>query len=308
MPTLRQLSYLVAVADECHFGRAAQRVHVTQPTLSIQFAALESKLGVRLIERSRAGVYLTPLGRQVTEKARAVLADVQDIVDLTTASANEFAGNLRLGVPPTLGPYLLPHVIPEMHRRFPALKLYVREGTPRHIQEDLAAGDLDLVLTPAPVAHQGLDIRVLFEEAIFVVGAPDHELALADGITLADLKGHKVLTLESGHHLHTQVRELCAAYDAELLYEFEGTSLDTLRHMVGMNVGLSFFPELYIRSEMPTESEVKVLPLEDAALSREICMAWRSRSGLEPHYQAIADLVKLTCQTLFLSRRDSAER
>jgi len=296
MTTLRQLSYLVAIADERHFGRAASRVHVTQPTLSAQLGELERKLGTRLVERDRSGVTVTPLGREIVERARKVLADVQEITDLAASEVDGFAGNLKLGVPPTLGPYLLPHVVPEMHARYPKLKLYVKEGTPRHIQDALVSGELDLVLTPLPIEHRILEVRSLFKEPLRIVSAPDHPLATRDRVGLRDLKDQKVLTLEAGHHLHNQVRGLCDNYGADLLYDYEGTSLDTLRHMVGMGVGISFFPELYILSEIHSDKELKVLRLKDAELSREICMAWRSKSrigelGLEmaPLIQAAFD-------------------
>jgi len=278
MLTLRQLTYLVAIADERHFGRAANRVHVAQPTLSTQFAELERKLGTRLIERSRSGVTVTPLGRDIVDRARKVLADVQEIVDLAASEAQGFAGSLKLGVPPTLGPYLLPHVVPEMHARYPQLKLYVQEGTPRGIQDALAAGELDMVLTPMPIDNRALQVQSLFREQLHIVCAPDHRFASYDRVSLDDLQGEKVLTLESGHHLHDHVRGLCDSYGAELLYDYEGTSLDTLRHMVGMGVGISFFPELYILSEIRSDRELKVLQLEEAELSREMSMAWRVNS------------------------------
>lgn len=292
MPTLRQLQYLVAIADERHFGRAAQRVHVAQPTLSAQFSALEQKLGCRLMDRDRKGVSPTPMGREVIERARKVLRDVQGIVDFVDSHRADLSGKLKLGVPPTLGPYLLPHMVPVMHQRFPALKLYVRESTPRDIQDELLQGELDVVLTPAPVIHSSLEVRALFQEDLSVVCAPDHELLSKPAITLEDLRGQNVLTLEAGHHLHAQIRQLCDAHGAELLSDYEGTSLDTLRHMVGMGVGLSFFPELYIRSEMPTQAEVKVLKLENADLSRDICMAWRPGHGQAGHMEEIEAIIR----------------
>ncbi len=292
MPTLKQLTYLVAIADEQHFGRAADRVNVAQPTLSAQFAELERKLGTRLVERGRSGVSVTPLGRELVERARTVLSHVQEIIDLAASEKHGFAGKLKLGVPPTLGPYLLPYVVPELHKRYPRLKLHVKEGTPRDIQNAVVAGDLDIVLTPLPVEHRALEVHSLFKEPLRVVCAPDHPLAKHDRISPKDLKGQKVLTLASGFHLHSQVRGLCDSYGAELLYDYEGTSLDTLRHMVGMGVGISFFPELYILSEIHSDKELKVLHLDTADLSREICMAWRSRSTIATQSLEMAALIQ----------------
>jgi len=280
MPTLRQLTYLVAIADEGHFGRAAERVNVTQPTLSTQFAELERKLGIRIVDRDRSGVFVTPMGRELVDRARKILGDVQEMLDVASTGKQGLAGKLKLGVPTTLGTYLLPYVIPELHKRYPHLKLYVKEGAPRDIQNALVAGELDLVITPLPVEHGALEVHSLFRESLRIVCAPDHPLAQNDRVSLKELKGQNVLTLESNYHLHRQVRGLCDTYGAHLLYDYEGTSLDTLRHMVGMGVGISFFPELYILSELHSDKELKVLRLEDAELSRYICMAWRSNSRL----------------------------
>ncbi len=292
MITFRQLQYLVAIADELHFGRAAKRVNVSQPTLSSQFSALEQKLGRKLIERDRKSVFVTPLGREVVERARRILNDVQGLSDFVNASRAELSGKLKLGVPPTLGPYLLPHMVPVMHKRYPRLKLYISEGTPRNIQDALVRGELDMVLSPSPIVHSTLKVCRLFEEELFVVSAPDHELCSKPEITLDDLQGQKVLTLETGHHLHAQVRQVCDAHGAEMLFDYEGTSLDTLRHMVGMGTGLSFFPELYILSEMRSQKEVKVIPLKGPKISREVCMVWREGHGLSDHIDDIETIVR----------------
>lgn len=302
MPTLRQLQYLVAIAEERHFGRAAERVHVAQPTLSAQFSELERKLGLRLIERGRSGVSVTPFGREIVDRARKVLSDVQQISDMSASQKHGFAGKLKLGVPPTLGPYLLPYIVPEMHKRYPLLKLYVKEGTPSDIQDALVSGELDMAMTPLPVAHRTLEVGFLFKEALRIVCAPDHPLAFKQAVSPDDLKDQKVLTLEAGHHLHSQVRGLCDSYGADLLYDYEGTSLDTLRHMVGMGVGISFFPELYILSEIHSDKELKVLQLDEAELSRDICLAWRSKSIVGNQSDELMSLV----QDAFASRHDMA--
>jgi LysR family hydrogen peroxide-inducible transcriptional activator len=292
MTTLRQLTYLVAIADERHFGRAAKRVNVAQPTLSAQFAELERKLGTRLVERGRSGVSVTPLGREIVSRARKVLADVQEINDLAASEFSAFTGRLKLGVPPTLGPYLLPHVVPEMHRLYPRLKLYVQEAPPWRILDALASGDLDMVLTPTPVKNRALEVQPLFREKLHIVCAPDHRFASLESVSVDDLRGEKVLALESGHHLHDQVHNLCNSYGAEILYDFEGTSLDTLRHMVGMDVGISFFPELYILSEIRSDRELKVLELDEAQLSRKLTIVWRNNSNARHLGSQLQQLIK----------------
>lgn len=292
MPTLRQLSYLVALADEPHFGRAAQRLHVTQPTLSAQVAALERKLGADLVERGRGPVALTPLGREVADRARGVLTAVQDITELCAAAPHGLAGTIRLGVPATLGPYLLPHLVPALHATYPDLRLHVREGKQDFLRAELMGGRFDLLLTPLPAPMSGVTDARLFREPLLVAAPLDHRLAGRGEIARADLAGERVLGLEPGHHLHDQVRGLCESFGATLLRDFEGTSLDTLRQMVAMGAGLAFLPALYVRSEIGERGEVAVLRLRRARLERHIGMAWRESSSHDGHFRALADLIR----------------
>ncbi|MDN2567030.1 hydrogen peroxide-inducible genes activator [Aquibium sp. A9E412] len=292
MPTLRQLSYLVALAEERHFRRAAERVHVSQPTLSTQLQELERRLKAPLIERPSSRVALTPLGRDIAERARRVLAEVQDIVDLAAASQHGLSGTLRLGVPPTLGPYLLPHILPRLQARHPELKFYVREGKPHALQSDLQGGYYDLVVSPLPVTQADLAVERLFREPLLVVAARNHPLAGRQRIDRSDLAGQKVLAIEPGHHLHEQVRALCDELGATLLRDYEGTSLDTLRQMAGMGFGLAFLPALYVRSEIGARGEVAVIALEGRSLSRQIGLLWRRRSVHAERFAALAGVIR----------------
>lgn len=297
MPTLRQFKYLVALSEELHFRRAAERVHVTQPTLSAQIQELERQLKAPLVERGAAQVMLTPLGREIAERARRVLADVQDIQDLAASSQHGFQGTIRLGVPPTLGPYLLPHIVPDLHAGHPDLKLYVQEGKPADLQLELQSGRLDLVVSPLPINHTDLEVESIFREALLVAVAPDHDLAGKSRIERSDLAGQNVLAIERGHHLHDQVQQLCEDFNAVLLRDYEGTSLDTLRLMVGMGVGLAFLPALYVRSEIGNRGELEVMELETSGLYRQIGLAWRKRSVHAPLFKTIADLIRDTART-----------
>jgi len=296
MPTLRQLKHLVALSQELHFRRAAERMNVTQPTLSTQIQQLERQLQAPLVERGSTTVMMTPLGRQIAERAKAVLSDVQDIVDLAAASLHGFDGTIRLGVPPTLGPYLLPHIVPELHRSYPNLKLYVREGKPFDLQMDLQAGAFDLIVSPLPINHSDLDVERLFREPLRVVAAPDHPLASRPHIERTDLAGQRVLAIERGHHLHDQVVRLCDDFNAFLLRDYEGTSLDTLRLMVGMGVGIAFLPALYVRSEIGNRGEIKVLDLKNPSLYRQMGLAWRKRSVHAELFREFAELIRTTAE------------
>ncbi|HSM40409.1 MAG TPA: LysR substrate-binding domain-containing protein, partial [Afifellaceae bacterium] len=196
--TLRQLNYLVALSQELHFRRAAERMNVTQPTLSAQIQELERRLKAPLVERGTARVMLTPLGREIADRARRVIADVQDIVDLAASSQHGFDGTIRLGVPPTLGPYLLPHIVSDLHASYPRLKLYVREGKPADLQDELHTGSFDLVISPLPINHHDLEVERLFREPLHLVVAPDHPLMMKAKIERSDLAGQNVLAIEKG--------------------------------------------------------------------------------------------------------------
>lgn len=292
MPTFRQLTYLVALADELHFRRAAERVNVTQPTLSAQLQALERRMKVRLVERGSNRVTLTPIGREIADRARTVLADVQDMVDLAAASQHGLHGTIRLGVPPTLGPYLLPHIVPALHEAYPDLKLYVKEGKPVDLQTQLLAGGYDIVISPLPITHTDFEVERVFREPLLIVSAHDHAIASKEKISRSDLAGENVLAIEQGHHLHDQVRAICEEFGATLLRDYEGTSLDTLRHMAGMGVGLAFLPALYVRSEIGSRGEVAVRKLSAPSLHRLIGLTWRKRSVHARQFSAIAELVR----------------
>ncbi len=299
MPKLRQFEYLVALSEELHFRRAAERVNVTQPTLSSQIQELERTLDAPLVERSSKHVALTPLGREVAERAKLVLSEVQEIVGLAAASQHGHLGSLRLGVPPTLGPYLLPQFVASLHSKHPDLKLYVKEGKPADLQAQLQAGSFDLVVSPLPITQADLAVVRLFREPLKVVAAPDHPLATKQHIERKDLAGQKVLAIERGHHLHDQVAQLCEDFGAELLRDYEGTSLDTLRSMVGTGVGIAFLPALYVQSEIRNRGEIAVLELKNANLYREIGLTWRRRSVHAAFHDQIAQLIKATAQEKF---------
>lgn len=250
MPTLRQLEYLVAVADLQNFGRAADACHVSQPTLSQQLRALEDRLGVVLIERRTSGAELTPIGREITARARKLVIEAQDIRDLAHRASKNLAGILRFGATPTLGPYLMPPIIAALHREQPDLRLHISEGIPEEQALALSRGALDMLLGPLPIEGSDLEVQPLFRERLRLVAAPDHPLALRAKLSVDDLKGADVLSLGNNHHLHRQVIEICAEFGMGLLRDYEGTSLDSVHQMASSGLGLAILPELYIRSDV----------------------------------------------------------
>ena len=292
MPTVKQLRYLVAVADTLHFRRAAERSHVSQPTLSGQLRELENRLGIQLVERSRTRVVLTPVGKEIATLARTVLRDVQKIVEIAKHGEQPLGGTIRLGVLPTLGPYLFPHILPELHESYPDLKLYVREGMPNDLMHGLEEGQLDLLLYALPVRGADLHTTRLFREPLWIAAPTDHRLAQKELAERSDLKGETVLALERGHRLHDQVSHLCEQYGATLSLDYEGTSLDTLRQMVGLGMGLSFFPSLYVQAEILEDDQIVARQMRSRPPSRTVGMIWRKNSTRRGDFVMLAKLIR----------------
>ena len=292
MPSVRQLEYLLAIAETRHFRRAAERVNTTQPTLSGQLKALEDRLGAQLVERTRSRVVLTPIGVEVAETARRVLRDVQNIRDLCARQGDGMAGVMRLGVPPTVCPYLLPRVVPDLHKSYPALKLYAREDLPQPLLRGLDDGSHDAIIMPLPI--QGADFKTveLYREPLLLAVPSDHRLAKKGVVQSADLANEDVLTLGPAYQLHTIVVSLCEELGARVRYDYEGTSLDTLREMVSVGLGVTFLPSLYVRSVLTRDPSIKVLEIRGRAVYRTIGMAWRRSSARQDAFGAIADVIR----------------
>ena len=287
--SIPQLECFVAVAELSSYRRAAERLRTSQPTLSNNILALEGLMGVRLFERSRAGTLLTAVGRDLLPGARRVLEEVRGLVDQVDEISRGPAGTYRLGVTPTLGPYFLPHVLPQIHRRYSALRLYVREGAPLALEAGLASGDYDLILTALPVEAPRLTVVPLFREPLKLVLCADHPLANRSQIERRDLVGESVLTIEAHHHFHRQIADLCERLGAHVRRDYEGTSLDTLRQMVVMGMGVAFLPSLYIRSEIHRPRELRVTELHDEVIERTHALAWRVSSPARALFGEIAD-------------------
>ena len=291
MTTLRQLEYLVALADAQHFGRAAASANVSQPTLSQQLRTLESRLGVTLVERGDSPVQLTPVGREIADRARGVLLGVADMTALAARAVTGVAGTVRFGVTPTLGPYLMPPVVADLHRIYPDMRLYMREGIPDEQLAELRRGSLDMLLVPLPVSGSDLAIEPLFSEPLHLVAAPDNPLCTRSPLMKSDLVGSGVLSSDPRHHFHRQARDICIDLGAELLRDYEGTSLDSLRQMAGSGIGLAILPELYLRSEVGGEEMVQRLDIRDWSATRSIAAVWRQGAAYSDSYRLIADAI-----------------
>ncbi|MEM8797420.1 MAG: hydrogen peroxide-inducible genes activator [Pseudomonadota bacterium] len=300
MPSLRQLEYLLAVDDTKHFRRAAEKLGISQPTLSAQISSLERNLGVQLIERSRSRVMLTDIGQAVCLPARRIQRDVQEIQDITSGPKMGLGGTLKLGLTPTIAPYLLPAFIRDLHKQAPELQLYLREEKPQLLPESLASGRYDAVILPVPIKSAELFARPLFREPLFLVAPANHAFNNGrEGIKREDLRDQTILILEEGHQLREQVVALAEDFGANLRSDYEGTSLDTLKEMVALEMGLSFLPGLYAEHSLPGDTSVNIVPLAGRALYRTIGLVWRKASGRDGEFNTIAESVVRAVKTRF---------
>ena len=299
MPSLRQLEYLVAIEEHRHFRRAAEQCGVSQPTLSAQLRTLERRLGSDLVERSHSRVIMTSFGDQIAVLARRVLSDVAEMRHLAVSEGTGIGGIVRLGLPPTIGPYLLPRMIPDLHAAYPGLKLYVREDFPKALPPALEQGRHDVLVVPLPIGRKEVDTEPVFREPLYLAMASDHPLASKRRVDRRDLQGQSILTLEAGHQPHEQVEGLCAEVGADLQSDYEGTSLDTLREMVGMGMGLSFLPGLYVGSALGQDPAIKVVTLVGAPIFRTIGLVWLKSSARAEEFRTLAEHFRKTVRREF---------
>lgn len=291
LPSLRQLRYLVALAGHGHFGRAASSCNVTQSAFSAAIQELETTLDASLVERSKRHVLITPLGREVVERARAILRAAEDLAEAVTVARAPLSGALRLGVIPTIGPYLFPKLLPRLRRAFPALQLYVREEQTASLVDKLKNGALDLLLLAKPYdldpAIETLDVGA---DELLVACAVDHALAQAKRVTPDLLARETLLLLEDGHCLRSQALSACGLA-ARRNEAFQGTSLRTLLQMVASGLGVTLIPRLALHDEVPSEKLVAVRPLGPGRQARTVALAWRRTSARKAEFARLAPLI-----------------
>ena len=291
MTTLKQLAVFSKLAETQNMGEAANALGISQPALSQQLAGLETALGVKLFERVPKGMTLTPGGRELLGSARNVLTAAREFGDLADRVAQRHVGSIRFGVSPTLGPYLMPAVIKTVHERYPGIRIFIREGIPDQQQAELAAGRLDMILSPMPIETRRLHIEPLFREPLHVVVPPDDPLNIGQPIDPRVLAGRTFLTLDHRHHYHRQLERICRNLDAAILLDYEGTSLDALQQMVGSGVGLAILPELYIRSGAGGLDMVAIADPQGWSEYRSIAAAWRASAAFADLYAELAEVV-----------------
>jgi LysR family hydrogen peroxide-inducible transcriptional activator len=295
---LRQLEYLLAIADSGSFARAAAILNVSQPTLSQQIRTLEATLGLPLFERSSSGALTTPAGREVVDRARVILREVRELSQAARQAADRGLGTIRLGTTPTLGPYLLSPVIVELHQQMPDLRLHIREGIPSQQAADLATGQIDLYLGPLPIADALMEVEPLFREPLRLTVARDHALAGRARINEVELVGLPILSIDQRHHYHRQVSQLADQYGMRLAADYEGTSLDTLHQMAASGLGAAVLPDLYLASDAGGSAGLSVLDVDGWQAYRSIGLAWRRSSMTAALNRTIGQTICRTARTM----------
>lgn len=288
---LKDLRYLVALADERHFGRAARKSCVSQPTLSAQLRKLEDYLGVRLIERQPRRVALTEAGQQVVARARRILQESDEIVSMARHSSDPLTGTLKVAFIPTIGPYLLPRVAPRLRKALPRLKLLLFEHQTAVLLERLHGGAIDLGILALPVDLSGLESRVLFDEPFSVAVNPGNPLAQRKSLHPSDLDGQTLLLLEDGHCLRDQALEVCARVNVHESSDYRATSLETLRQMVAAGHGITLLPDMALHGPYDDGRSLTVRRFARPVPKRQIGAIWRRSSTRLPAIQAVCDTI-----------------
>ncbi len=285
---LRDLDYILAVAETGHFGAAAKRCHVSQPTLSMQVRKLEEELGLVLFERGPRGATPTPGGRDVLAQARHVVDALARLKEAARASIDPLAGTVRLGVIPTSGPYLLPLLLPALRAGFPALRLHLREAMTASLLEALRRAELDAAVLSPPFEGHGLVVEPLAEEAFLVALPPDHPLAACPVLEPAALRGETVLGLEDGHCLRVQSARVWQQIGLDHGHEIEAASLESLRQMVSAGLGCAVIPALAGRGPFAQGAPIALRPLRGLRPSRTLALTWRRTDPREAALRRLA--------------------
>jgi LysR family hydrogen peroxide-inducible transcriptional activator len=291
---LRDLRYFVALADTRHFGKAAERSFVSQPTLSAQIKKLETYLGVQLIERQPRKVTLTEMGARILPLARSILQESDEIVSLARNDHDPLSGKLKVALIPTIGPYLLPLVARRLRKQLPRLKVMLYEYQTQPLLEKLRAGDIDLGILALPVPLDGLEARPLYEEDFTLAVPSNNPLAKRSNVKIDDLSGETLLLLEDGHCLRDQALDVCSRIDVKESEDYRATSLETLRQMVAAGLGITLLPKLATRGPFGSGQGLTVKEFSRPVPSRSIGAVWRKST-------ARTDAIKAVCEAIHSS-------
>jgi LysR family hydrogen peroxide-inducible transcriptional activator len=288
---LRDLRYFVALADTRHFGKAAERSFVSQPTLSAQIKKLETYLGVQLIERQPRKVTLTETGAKILPLARRILQESDEIVSMARNEHDPLSGKLKVALIPTIGPYLLPLAARKLRKQLPRLKLMLYEYQTQPLLDKLRAGDVDLGILALPVPLDGLEARPLYDENFTLAVPTNSPLAKKTSVKVDDLNGETLLLLEDGHCLRDQALDVCSRIDVKESEDYRATSLETLRQMVAAGLGITLLPELATRGPFGTGQGLLVKQFARPVPSRNVGAVWRKSTARTEAITAVCDVI-----------------
>ncbi len=298
MIKIRDLEYLLAIAEQKHFGRAAEACFVSQPTLSGQIQKLEQRLKLTLIERQTRNVMLTPAGEKLIKEARDVLTAATNFEEAAKALLDPLSGDLHIGLIPTLAPYLLPHIMPTLNSTLPKINFYLHENRTQDLLQQLDEGKLDILILPWLPEMERFERYNLFEEPLVMATSQQHSLAAKAQVSFDDLQNQKILTLEDGHCLRDQAMGYCFSAGAEEDHSFRATSLETLRYMVASNMGITLLPKLATLNPLSNQ-DINYIPFAQPQPTREISLLCRRGYPRMDCVRAVATSVRNSVTPLF---------
>ncbi|MCZ4282581.1 hydrogen peroxide-inducible genes activator [Kiloniella laminariae] len=291
LPSLKQLQYLTALAETLHFAQAAERCNVTPSTFSAGIRDLENVLGVAVAERTKRTVFVTPIGLEIAERARRLLRDAEDVMKLASTQKEPMTGDMKLGAIPTVGPFILPKILPVIGERYPKLRLYLREEQTAVLLSRLRDGDLDVALIALPYSTENLTVRVLFDDAFQLACHAEHPLSGNETITDDDLINQPLFLLEEGHCLRSHALEACSLNNSPVRVQFDATSLQTLVQMVASGIGVTLLPQMAVDAGMSPTQDIRLIPLQRRT-SRQIGLVWRASSPRVTEFELLAELFR----------------
>lgn len=290
--TLKHLRYFLAVAELKHFGKAAQACFVTQPTLSAAIKELEESLGIRLLERTKRSVLVTPIGLDILERAKIIIEQAEGLMEIAQSQHTPLSGTIRLGVIPTIGPYLLPKLMARLRAQYPDLKLYLKEDQTERLLSQLKEGHLDILILALPYTAQSIETYSFADDPFYLALPNDHHLADKTIIHNDDIINENLLLLEEGHCLRDHAMAACSWAEAKSHNEFSATSLTTIVQMVANGLGVTLLPEMALNSGIMQGTGLKTIPLSDDSPARQIGLVWRKTSGRTAEFNMLGDFLK----------------
>ena len=291
-PTIKQLTYLCAVAKTLHFGRAAEACHVTQSTLSAGIGELEDTLGTTLLERNNRQVLLTEVGKTIVSRSQEILTDIDELMSIAAASAEPLSGKLNIGVIPTIAPFVLPKLLASLRKDFPKLQLLIREDLSGNIVPMLNEGELDIILLALPYPMENVMTRHLFYDHFVLAYPKGHSLKLHKPAKIRDLKGEDMLLLEEGHCLRDHALEACRLKESDINQPYTATSLHTIVQMVANDIGITLLPEMAIKSGILSGTNIQTESFSEKKVWRSIGLAWRNRSPRSEEFELLAEYIE----------------